>query len=95
MLGCWHSFLYAATRAAAPSIIIETGVLYGHSSAAILSAMNQNRRGLLLSVDLPPEQHRSVIAGRKHIQVGLGSEPAFGRVCNTIFSTFEMEAATR
>jgi cephalosporin hydroxylase len=73
MLGRWHSFLYAGTRAVAPSIVIETGVMYGHSSAAILSAMNQNRRDLLVSVDLPPEHHRSVIAGRKHIQVGLGS----------------------
>lgn len=73
MLDRWHSFLYAATRAVTPSTVVETGVLYGHSSAAILTALNQNRKGLLVSVDLPPEQHRSVVAGRQHIQVGLSS----------------------
>jgi hypothetical protein len=73
MLGRWHSFLYSATRAVTPSTVVETGVLYGHSSAAILAALNQNRKGLLISIDLPPEQHRSVIAGRRHIQVGLSS----------------------
>jgi hypothetical protein len=73
MLDRWHSFLYAATRVITPSIVIETGVLYGHSSAAILTALSQNKRGLLVSVDLPPEQHRTVVDGRQHIQVGLNS----------------------
>jgi predicted O-methyltransferase YrrM len=73
MLGPWHSFLYAAARAAVPAIVVETGVLFGHSSAAILAALEHNRAGRLVSVDLPPEQHRSVIVGRQHVQVGLTS----------------------
>ena len=77
MLGPWHSFLYAAARAAVPAIVVETGVLYGHSSAAILAALEHNRAGRLVSVDLPPEQHRSVIVGQQHVQVGLTSNQLY------------------
>ncbi|EQD35029.1 hypothetical protein B2A_12574 [mine drainage metagenome] len=40
-------------RAAAPSVVVETGVCYGFSSTAILSALEDNRKGHLWSIDLP------------------------------------------
>src|SRR5438034_11123314 len=42
ILNRWHSFLYVMARACSPSLVIETGVLYGHSSAAILAALEDN-----------------------------------------------------
>ena len=73
LLNKWHTFLYAVTRAVMPRTVIETGVLYGHSSASILAALQDNRKGNLISIDLPPEQHQSVIEDRRHIQVGIRS----------------------
>jgi predicted O-methyltransferase YrrM len=45
---------YLACRLLAPDVVVETGVAYGVSSAFILSALHQNGRGTLHSVDLPP-----------------------------------------
>ena len=45
---------YLACRLATPETVVETGVAYGVSSAYILRAMEQNGRGTLHSVDLPP-----------------------------------------
>lgn len=45
---------YLACRLAAPDTVVETGVAYGVSSAYLLSALGQNGRGTLHSVDLPP-----------------------------------------
>lgn len=46
--------LYSIVRAYKPAIIVETGVARGISSAFILCAMNENRKGHLYSIDLPP-----------------------------------------
>lgn len=45
---------YLACRLATPETVVETGVAYGVSSAYILRALEQNGRGTLHSVDLPP-----------------------------------------
>ena len=45
---------YLACRLTTPETVVETGVAYGVSSAYILRAMEQNGRGTLQSVDLPP-----------------------------------------
>ena len=45
---------YLVCRLLEPSVVVETGVAYGVSSAFILSALEQNGRGTLHSVDLPP-----------------------------------------
>ena len=45
---------YVSCRLLAPSVVIETGVAYGVSSAFILRALEENGRGSLHSVDLPP-----------------------------------------
>jgi hypothetical protein len=78
-LSRWHSFLYMITRVADPATVVETGVLYGYSSAAILSALADNKKGRLISIDLPTEAHQSVIVDRQYIQVGR----IFGWMCDT------------
>ncbi len=45
---------YLACRLVAPETVIETGVAYGVSSAFLLKALQQNGRGKLHSIDLPP-----------------------------------------
>jgi predicted O-methyltransferase YrrM len=45
---------YLLCRLSLPSVAVETGVAYGVSSAFILRAMEENGRGTLYSVDLPP-----------------------------------------
>lgn len=44
--------LYVLVRAARPRVVVETGVLYGGSSAHILAALAANGRGELHSIDL-------------------------------------------
>ena len=46
-------FLYVLIRIAKPRIVVETGVFDGHSSAVILQALNDNKSGSLISIDLP------------------------------------------
>jgi len=41
------------TRILKPEIVIETGVFEGHSSLAILLALEENNKGCLYSIDLP------------------------------------------
>jgi predicted O-methyltransferase YrrM len=45
---------YLSCRLLEPSVVVETGVAYGVSSAFILRALEENGRGVLHSVDLPP-----------------------------------------
>jgi predicted O-methyltransferase YrrM len=45
---------YLACRLLEPDEVLETGVAYGVSSAFMLKALDQNGRGTLHSVDLPP-----------------------------------------
>jgi predicted O-methyltransferase YrrM len=50
---------YLACRILKPAIIVETGVAYGVSSAFLLKALEENGRGILHSVDLPPLRRES------------------------------------
>lgn len=45
---------YLLCRLIEPSVVIETGVAYGVSSAFILRALEENGHGTLHSIDLPP-----------------------------------------
>lgn len=45
--------LYALIRVFKPSVMIETGVASGTSSACVLKAMQVNGKGRLISIDLP------------------------------------------
>jgi predicted O-methyltransferase YrrM len=55
--------LYLLVRAARPRVVVETGVLYGASSAHLLAALDANGEGELYSIDLahaadePPADH--------------------------------------
>lgn len=55
--------LYLLVRAARPRVVVETGVLYGASSAHFLAALDVNGEGALYSIDLahaagePPADH--------------------------------------
>ena len=51
--GANAEFLFAVIRLLHPSIVIETGVGFGISSFAILSAMHKNSYGHLYSIDRP------------------------------------------
>jgi predicted O-methyltransferase YrrM len=50
---------YLSCRLIEPQVAIETGVAYGVSSAYILTAMRENGRGTLHSVDLPPLRRKT------------------------------------
>ena len=45
---------YLLCRLIEPAVVVETGVAYGVSSAFVLRALEENGRGNLHSVDLPP-----------------------------------------
>ena len=45
---------YLSCRLVEPDVAVETGVAYGVSSAFLLQALDENGRGTLHSVDLPP-----------------------------------------
>ena len=45
---------YLACRLTQPEAVVETGVAYGVTSAFILRALEENGRGTLHSIDLPP-----------------------------------------
>jgi len=47
--------LYIVIRLIKPEIVLETGVASGISSAYILSALKENKKGKLFSIDLPYE----------------------------------------
>jgi predicted O-methyltransferase YrrM len=49
---------YLMCRLLEPAVVVETGVAYGVSSAFILRALEENGRGVLHSVDLPPLRRR-------------------------------------
>ncbi len=51
-------FFYLACRLLEPEVVVETGVAYGVSSAFILKALEENGKGRLYSVDLPPLRRR-------------------------------------
>ena len=48
---------YLMCRLLEPDVVVETGVAYGVSSAFVLKALEENGRGVLHSVDLPPLRH--------------------------------------
>jgi predicted O-methyltransferase YrrM len=50
---------YLTCRALRPDVVVETGVAYGITSTYILQALEQNGRGRLVSVDLPPLSRQS------------------------------------
>lgn len=50
-----HPCLYLLVRLTKPNWIIETGVASGASSVYLLRALHDNNYGMLVSIDLPPD----------------------------------------
>jgi len=61
------SIVYTIVRALRPEIVVETGVSNGISTYFILKALEQNKKGLLYSIDLPPEISTASIPYGKEI----------------------------
>jgi predicted O-methyltransferase YrrM len=51
---CLAKSIYVLCRLLSPNVVFETGVAYGVTSAFTLQALAVNRKGTLISVDLPP-----------------------------------------
>jgi predicted O-methyltransferase YrrM len=51
---CLARSIYVLCRLLSPNVVFETGVAYGVTSAFTLQALAVNRKGTLISVDLPP-----------------------------------------
>jgi predicted O-methyltransferase YrrM len=49
----WYELFYILVRHMKPSVVVETGVFDGQSSAVILQALEHNGAGTLVSIDLP------------------------------------------
>jgi predicted O-methyltransferase YrrM len=70
--------LYLLVRAARPRVIVETGVLYGASSAHILAALVRNGGGELHSLEIgrdtrePPHDHFVAPELKLHWQLVIG-----------------------
>lgn len=47
--------LYGIVRSTQPEIVIETGIAGGVSSTFIICALLENNKGILFSIDLPPD----------------------------------------
>jgi predicted O-methyltransferase YrrM len=47
------AFIYALVRALRPEVIVETGTANGFSTSYLLTALERNRTGRLVSIDLP------------------------------------------
>ena len=70
--------LYALVRGLRPEITLETGVASGSSSYYILAALRDNERGVLHSVDLPPQAWASSeYRAHDHVGLPMGREPGW------------------
>jgi hypothetical protein len=63
---CLARSIYVICRLMSPDVVVETGVAYGVTSAFTLQALAVNRKGTLISIDLPPlgkdaDQHVGVL----------------------------------
>jgi predicted O-methyltransferase YrrM len=54
-----NKYLYHIVRYLEPRVVIETGVHYGISTAFILQAINDNKKGILISIDLPNKEYKT------------------------------------
>ncbi len=61
--------LYALVRILKPDVVLETGVASGISSAYILSALEENKKGKLISIDLPYQEDKQRFLN--YIQAGV------------------------
>lgn len=55
--------IYCLVRALKPQLMVETGVAYGKSSTMALLAMQHNKKGQLVSIDLPNPEGKVLADG--------------------------------
>jgi len=67
----FRNLLYFLIREIKPDIVIETGVLHGLTSTWILQALEDNKKGKLISIDLPMREWEKYMGSRP---IGPGSE---------------------
>jgi len=72
--------LYLLVRALRPERVVETGVWYGWSSRAILTALHANERGRLTSIDLPTVGSGRTYADGTFDGIHVGATADTGRV---------------
>ncbi len=79
--GIKEALLYVLIRNAPVDLVVETGVAQGVSSYFILSALEANNRGKLVSIDLPnrdPKGYSYPTGGvRDRVYTKLGSDPGW------------------
>ena len=69
---------YVLTRALRPSVMVETGVFDGITTAVILQAMRDNDHGKLVSIDLPAiSQIKDSTAGMPTGRLPEGCDPGW------------------
>jgi hypothetical protein len=76
-LGAIQEYLYYYVRLAKPTTVVETGVFRGISTAFILAALEDNRRGQLTSIDLPSASYVDPSTGVEDSSV-LGADEETG-----------------
>jgi len=62
--------LYVIVRLFKPEICLETGVFYGGSTCFILNALRRNKKGTLISIDLPGQIWENKLNIDRHHMVG-------------------------
>lgn len=84
------ALLYSLIRKSRPKIVVETGIARGHSSLAILGALDANGSGKLISLDPDPEAG-SLVPARFW---GRWERPSFpGRIAKSTFKIIMSENA--
>jgi hypothetical protein len=73
-LSDYSNFLYCLIRSLKPRVVVETGVLHGLTSAWILKALDDNKLGRLISIDLPRRDWDKHFKG---IEFGDGGDTEF------------------
>jgi len=62
--------LYIVVRLKKPNVCLETGVFYGGSTCFILNALRKNKKGILISIDLPGQLWEKIFNNNRHHMVG-------------------------
>ena len=60
----YRNFIYSLIRNHKPTIVLETGVLHGLTSAWILKALKDNKNGKLISIDLPRREWKNFFGNK-------------------------------
>jgi len=68
--GLQRIFLYCFVRLTKPNLVVETGVYYGGNSSFVLEALELNKHGRLIGVDLPHHSMSNHQRANRHPWVG-------------------------